>query len=391
MPTCFRFQIVFSLSMGILGMLIPQSGEAAEPDAPKLRAYVGAYTTGEGKGIYRFDFDPATGKATEPVLAAESVNPSFLAFNPTEEFLYAVNEVSDPVPGSPRDRTGWLTAYRVDKQTGELKELNRQQSGGAVACYVMIDSKTRNAVVANYTGGNVSCIPLREDGSVGPQVHTVNHGETPELRKKAKAHSIVFSPDERFAIAGDAGLDELRVYRFDAESGTLTPHEPHIVPTGPKSAARHVTFHPNGKWAYNNNEADFKINAFDYDAANGRLTMRQTLSTLDDNTEHKGSTAEVLVHPSGKFVYVSNRGPDSIAIYHIDENGQLTFQGTTSTQGKTPRNFRIDPTGQYLLAANQESSNIVIFKIDPQTGALNPTGTVLEIPNPICIKFARIP
>jgi len=379
---CLGYCGTLCLFMGV------SRGSAAETSAP-YRVYVGTYTQGSSEGIYRFEFDPTTGKSTAPVLAAKSINPSFLAFSPSQEFLYAVNEVDDPIENKPYAKTGWVTAFRVDPATGELHELNKQSSGGAIPCYVLIDSKSKNALVANYSGGSVACIPLLPDGSLGSQTHEVKHGKSPEEKAASRGHSIMLSPDERFAIAADAGLDKLMIYHFDAEAGLLIPASPATVFIGPKSAPRHFIFHPNKKWAFNNNESNFKINAFDYDAASGQPTMKQTLSTLPAGVEAKGSTAEVLVHPSGKFVYVSNRGPNSIAVFQIDDAGKMTVVEATSTQGKTPRNFRIDPSGEFLLAANQDSGTIVVFRIDQQTGKLTSTGETIRLPNPVCIKFVE--
>jgi len=381
-----RLGLCVSVTLAVLNQASP--GFSADPVPRPIRTYVGTYTTGAGEGIYRFDFNPATGSCSPPVLVARCANPSFLAFNPTEDFLYAVNEVADDVPDAPGQKTGWVTAYQVDQSTGDLKKLNTQSSGGAIPCYVTIDSNSRNALVANYTGGSVACIPLHPDGSLSTRTNVIKHGRTDAERKASRAHSIILSPDERFAIAADAGIDHLMIYRFDAEAGKLIPHSPHLVSTGPGSAPRHVTFHPNGRWIVNNNEANFKINAYDYNAEHAQLTHRQTLSTLDEGTPPKGTTAEVLIHSGGEFAYVSNRGPDSLARYLIASDGKLTFEGTTPTQGKTPRNFRIDPTGHYLLAANQDSSTIVVFRIDQGNGALTPTGEIIQVPNPVCIKFA---
>lgn len=387
----YRWRRYLMILTSLAFACVPGPGFAADSAAKPLRVYIGTYTTREAEGIYRFDFDPATGKASDPVVAARTKNPSYLTLDSTENFLYAVNEVSDPIEGENYKTTGWVRAYQVDRTTGELTELNHQPSGGAIACYVAVDAQRRNALVANYTGGSISSFQIQPDGSLAPASTVVNHGRDAQAHQAARGHSFNFSPDERFAIAADAGLDEIFIYRFDAATGKFTPHTPPSVATGPQTAPRHFTFHPNGKWAYNNNERNFKINSFHYDAQQGMLTLQQTLSTLPEGVPEKGSTAEVLVHPSGKFVYVSNRGPDSIATYQIDAAGKLTFTGATPSGGKTPRNFRMDSSGTYLLAANQDSDTIVVFRIDQDTGALSPTGEVVHISKPVCIKFATVP
>jgi 3-carboxymuconate cyclase len=363
---------------------------ASDSAAKQYHVYIGAYTNKGEKGIALSRFDLSTGKLTPPVVVAETEHPSFLTLSHDHQYLYAVNEVEDPIEGETYSKTGWVQAYRVDPKTGSLTKLNHQPAGGHITCYVTVDSKNRFALVANYSGGSIASLPVNPDGSLGKPVQVIRLGSNDAEHQRSRGHSIVFSPDERFVLVGDAGLDQIFIYEFDHTTGRLTPASTPSVATGPKSAPRHVTFHPNGKWVYNNNEANFKINSFDYDPATGGLTLRQTLTTLPENVPAKGSTAEVLVHPSGKFAYLSNRGPDSIAIYQIDDQGGLTFTGAESTRGKTPRNFRIDPTGQYLIAANQESDNIVVFRIDQKTGALIPTGEEVKFPSPVCIKFVPV-
>lgn len=364
---------------------------AQEPAAGPYHVYIGAYTGQDrAKGIGRSQFDPSTGKLTPPVVVAETANPSFLTLSSDFRFLYAVNEVADSIEGESYSQTGWVRAFQVDPKTGSLTELNHQPAGGHVTCYVAVDSKNKFTLVANYSGGSIASLPINPDGSLGKPVQVINLGSDDAEHRRSRGHSIIFSPDERHVLVGDAGLDQIFVYNFDQKTGRLTPASTPAVPTGPKTAPRHVTFHPNGKWAYNNNEANFKVNSFDFDAATGTLKLRQTLTTLPEGVPAKGSTAEVLVHPNGKFAYLSNRGPDSIAMYQIDEDGTLTFTGAESTRGKTPRNFRIDPTGQYLFAANQHSDNIVVFRIDQKTGALTATGEEIKFPAPVCIKFMPI-
>lgn len=362
-----------------------------DDEATTARAYIGTYTRGESQGIYRFDLDLATGKPTEPQLAAEAVNPSFLAIHPSRKSLYAVGEVGN---FEGQENAGGVTAYQIDQKTGDLTKLNSQVSGGRGPCHVSVDATGKVVLVANYGGGSVASMKINEDGSLEPASSVIEHEGSsvhPRRQTAPHAHSVNVDPTNRFAVVADLGLDQVLVYRLATATGQLVPHDPPFVRTPEGGGPRHLAFHPNGKYAYVNNELTMSVTGFRYDAELGQFEILSTHDTLPEDADGaNNSTAEVLVHPAGKFLYVSNRGHDSIAMFHIKKDGTLRPEGHVSTQGETPRNFGIDPTGRFLLAANQNSGTVVVFRIDLHTGALTATGDVVEIPNPVCVRFLRV-
>lgn len=373
-------------------LLAPSSGFSADkrekPDAAgQLRVYVGTYTRGKHGGVYACELDLESGRLSEARLAAETDNPSFLAVHPTHRFLYAVGELSE-FDGK---NSGAVNAFSVDPKSGSLTLLNQQPSGGAGPCYVVVDATGKNVLVANYGGGSVACLPIHPDGSLGPATTFIQHegsSVNPQRQQGPHAHSINLDRNNRFAIAADLGLDKLLVYRFDPHKGTLTPSDPPFVSTKPGGGPRHFALHPNGKFAYANLEITSMVTALRYDADHGVLTPLQTLSTLPDGFDGNNSTAETRVHPNGNFVYVSNRGHNSVAIFAVDPSkGTLTPVGHASTRGKTPRNFNLDPSGRYLLAANQDTNNVVAFRVNGTTGKLTPTGSDIRVPSPVCVRF----
>ena len=372
------------LSLALLGTSMLQAADQT------ARVYIGTYTTGDSKGIYSFELDLATGKATAPKLVAELKNPSFLAFDSQHHFLYAVNEVSD-FPGSTGKGAGGVTAFRIDAATGALSKLNSQLSGGAGPCHLSVDATGRNVLVANYGGGSVAVLTVNSDGSLNPASAFVQHEGSsvdPGRQKGPHAHSVNLSADNKYAFVADLGLDKVLVYRFDAEHGTLQPNDPPAASVNPGGGPRHFAFHPNGKLAYANNEMSLEETVFSYNPHRGLLEPVQYISTWPDGADRKGgSTAETQVHPSGKFLYVSNRGNGSIAIFQIQDDGTLKAEGHVSSGGKVPRNFGLDPTGHFLLAANQDNGVIAIYRINQETGALTPTGDQLQVPNPVCVRM----
>jgi 6-phosphogluconolactonase len=363
----------------------PESVQAAS--ARPMWVYVGTYTGPKSEGIYLLELDPASGALTSKGLAGACVNPSFLAIHPSRKFLYAVDEI-DNFDGK---KAGGVSAFAIDSSTGMLTRLNQQSSGGAGPCYVVVDKAGKNALVANYGGGSVEVLPIQDDGKLGEASAFIQHAGTVALAKRQggpHAHSINLDAANRFAVAADLGLDKLFVYKFDALKGTLTPNEPPFASVAAGSGPRHFAFHPDGRHAYVINEITLTVTAFEYEPERGAFKELQTISTVPDGPKPGLSTAEVQVHPSGKFLYGSNRGHDSIVIYAIDAaSGKLTLVDHQPTQGKTPRNFGIDPTGTFLLAENQNSDSIVVFRIDPQTGRLEPTGKTVQVPSPVCAKF----
>ncbi|WP_397568132.1 lactonase family protein [Schlesneria sp. T3-172] len=370
----------------VLGM----TSVANSADPEKFRVYFGTYSGELSKGIYVSTFDAATGKLSAPELAAEVKNASFLAIHPSRKYLYAVSEIAD-FEGK---KQGGVSAFEIDSATGRLKLLNQQSSGGGGPCHLVTDAQGTNVLVANYGGGSVSVLPILADGRLSPASSTIQHqGSSVDKQRQEgpHAHSINLDPANKFAFAADLGLDKVLVYRFDGSKGLLTANDPPAGVVAPGSGPRHFAFHPSGKYAFVNNEMTSTITSFAYDPAKGSLKEIHTLSTIPEPTPGN-STAETVVHPSGKFVYVSNRGHNSLAIYQCDPaTGRLTALGHQSTGGKTPRNFNIDPTGSYVLAANQDTNNVTVLKIDAATGKLSPTGAAIEVGIPVCVKFVPLP
>jgi 6-phosphogluconolactonase len=374
-------------------VLSPAHAQHKPATKSQYRVYVGTYTTKQAsKGIYAFDFDSASGELKERGLAAESIDPSFLAVHPNGKYLYAVNETGE-FAGR---KSGAVSAFAIDPSTSKLKLLNQFPSEGAGPCHISLDKTEKFVLVANYDGGSIASFPIREDGSLGPASSFVQHtgsSVNKERQEAPHAHWISTSPDNHFVLVADLGLDEVLIYRFDATTGQLSPHTPPFAKVAPASGPRHFAFRPNGKFGYVLTEMAATVTAFSYDSGKGVLSVIQTIPTLPKEYSGPAEAAELAVHPSGKFLYASNRaGIDTITAFAIDPaKGTLKLIDRVSTKGKTPRNFAVDPTGSYLLAANQESSNIVVFRIDPTTGALNAAEHEVQVPAPVCIVFVRLP
>jgi 6-phosphogluconolactonase len=376
-----------AISLSVFG-----HAQGTSPATSGMLVYFGTYTTGaKSKGVYVSRLDPASGTLSPPQLAAEASSPSFLAVHPTGNFLYTVNEVNT-FGGKP---TGSVSAFAIDRKSGLLKQLNQQSSEGAGPAHLIVDKDGLNVLVANYGGGSVAVLPLGKDGKLKSASALVQHtgsSVNPQRQKEPHAHSINLDPANRFAYVADLGLDKVLAYRFDARNGLLTLNNPPSASVQPGAGPRHLAIHPSGRFAYVINELNCTITAFNNDSAKGELKELQTISTLPAKQAMQSgfSGAEVQVHPSGKFLYASNRGHDSIAVFAIDQNtGRLTYVENEPTQGSTPRGFGIDPDGGYLLAGNQRSDSVVVFRIDPQSGKLAPTGTKIEVGAPVCVKFVR--
>ena len=375
-------------------ILLLTLASAAADHQGKYIFYVGTYTEEKGstsKGIYAYRYDADTGQITPLGLAAETTNPSWVTLHPNGRFLYAVNEVGNyKGPNS-----GGVSAFSIDRATGKLTFLNEVSSRGADPCYAVVDKTGKYVLVANYTSGSVAVFPIHDDGSLGDAsafVQHTGHGTNPERQEGPHAHSINLGSDNRFAMVDDLGLDELLVYKFDSAKGSLTPSDPPFAKLDPGSGPRHFALHPSGKFAYVVSEMKGTVTVFSNDAKTGALQPSQTISTLPKDFTGSIEDAEIEVHPSGKFVYASNRGDaNSIAVYATDPSkGTLTTVEIAPTQGKTPRSFEIDPTGQLLFAANEKSNNLVVFRIDQKTGHLTPTGQVLDVSEPVCVKFLKV-
>ena len=347
--------------------------------------YIGTYTSGQSEGIYLYRMNTATGEFNR-VNSFKSTNPSFLAIDRSKRFLYAVNEVGQYAGKS----GGGVSAFRIEPDSRNLRLLNEQASQGADPCHLTIDRQRRNLLVANYTGGSVSVLPIRSDGTLAPATDVRQHegSSIKEQQKGPHAHCIILDHFERHALAADLGTDKVMVYRFDPSTGKLFPGKQSGAELQAGAGPRHLTFHPNGKHVYVINELDSTMTVLQYDSLKGTLAHVQTLSTLPDNFSGVSYCADVHVSPSGRFLYGSNRGHNSIAVFAIDSRtGRLQPIEHVSTEGKWPRNFVIDPSGTFLLVANQQTDNIVSFRIDARTGRLTPSGHVAEVPVPVCLKF----
>ena len=362
--------------------------------AKAMLVYIGTYTGAQSKskGIYVSRLDLASGTLSEPVLAADSANPSFLAVHPTRDLVYAVNEIGN-YDGK---ASGSVSAFGITRETGALVALNRQPSVGAGPAHLVVDHSGRNVLVANYGGGSVAVLPIAPDGTLRPASAFIQHtgsSVNPQRQKEPHAHSIIVDPADRFVYVADLGIDKVMIYRLDAGKGLLVANDPPFTAVEPGVGPRHVALHPQRRFAYVINELRNSVTALARDPERGGLTALQTIPTLppDQPALPNYSTAEVLVHPSGKFLYGSNRGHDSIAVFTIDESsGRLTFVETQPTQGSTPRGFGIDPTGGYLLAGNQRSDSVVVFRINRETGRLTPTGSRIEVGSPVSVKFVGV-
>jgi 6-phosphogluconolactonase len=364
----------------------------AAPPADQYIAYVGTYTnqrpTPTSKGIYAYKFDAKTGKFTSIGVAAETSNPSFLALSPNRKFLYAANE----------NNQGTVTAFSVDAATGALKQLNSVSSKGSGPCYVSLDKTGKWLFAANYNNGSVASFPVKADGSLGESVSAIQHQGSSVNRSRQTgphAHEAVVSPDNKLLFVPDLGMDKLMEYQIGAD-GSLTPNTPPSVSIAPGSGPRHIAFAPNGKFVYLMTEMTDSVVAFTYDGKGGMTELQ----TLPSAPWHAGegsappptiSGAEIVVHPNGKFLYASNRGDNSISVFTIGAGGKLTGSTQVSTEGKTPRFFGLDPTGAYLIAANQDSNNMVVFHIDQKTGALTQTPDGVGLASPVCVVFVPAP
>ncbi len=358
------------------------SGQDAGKAKGEWLAYVGTYTRPPSKGIYAWRFQPAGGRLTPLGLAVETSNPSFLAVAPNQRFLYAANE----------DRTGTISAFAIDPANGQLKLLNHVPSRGSGPCHVAVDPSGKWLFAANYNSGSVAMFPVREDGSLGEATGFVQHaGSSVNAQRQSgpHAHSANVSPDGRWLLVPDLGLDQILTYRIDTAKGALSAGDPPFTKLTPGSGPRHLAFGAGARFAYAINEMLATVTVFHYNSARGSLEELQTAPVTPEGYTGQKSSAEVAVAPGGKFLYASNRGDSTITVFRIDgDKGTLTAVEHVSTQGKTPRNFTIDPSGAFLFAANQDSGNVVVFKIDPATGRLTPAGNVLEVAFPVCVVFA---
>jgi len=373
----------------VLTILIMASTSTSMAAQNQFWVFIGTDThpPSKSKGIYLFRLDAGTGKVTDMGLAAELGDPGWQKISADGKFLYTVGNDDG-------HRISIAAAYRIDARTGALTFLNKQPTHGNDSPHLDVDPDRTCAVVANYGSGDMSVMPINPDGTLEAPTAVIEHsgsGVNPDRQKHPFPHSCNFDPTGKWVLTPDLGVDKVYVYRFDAATRSLSSAEPAWAEVKPGSGPRHLSFSPDGKFAYLINEMGGTVVVFAWDPAHGRLQPLQTVSTLRLDYSGQNTSAEVRVLPNGRFLYASNRGPDELAIFAINPtNGWLKSIGYQSTQGKGPRDFAIDPTGTFLLAANQYSDSVVMFRIDSQTGLLTPTGTVLSAPTPICVKFLPV-
>jgi 6-phosphogluconolactonase len=391
------------------------AGRTASAQAKDYFVYFGTYTgfrfvrhsktqgVGESrsKGIYVSRFSAATGSLSEPELAAEITNPSFITISPDNRFLYAVTE--DPLSlGPPLDHVSFVSAFAIDASTGKLRLLNTLPSGGTSTCFISMDKTGKYVLMAHFGSGSVSVIRVKEDGSLGEQtsfIQNIGHSVNPAIQTGPHAHSILVSPDNKYVVVSDLGLDKVLIFHFDEKTGELTPPDPPFATVHPGGGPRHFAFSPSGKFGYQLSEMSGVVDAFAWDPTAGTLTHLQSVETKPHTFAGENHSAEITVSPDGKFLYESNRrntgdtgwGPDTIGIFAIDpDKGILTLVDQTLSGAIMPRNFAIDPTGSYMLVAHQYSNNVIVFKIDSATGRLTKTGNQIELQVPVCIQFVPL-
>ena len=380
MNTPMRY--VFPIAVGVMFGNAVQSTNADEP-----LVFISAFAAGEDGAIHAYQLKTDTGRLELVHRTTDVENPFFMAVSPDRKFLYSIH--TKKFGGEDHEQ---VAAYEIEGRTGRLKLLNRQSSLGSASCYLDVDATGRTVLVANYSTGNVASLPVQEDGSLGEAASFIQHAGSsvdPKRQDGPYAHSIVVSPDNRFAFAADLGIDQVLGYRLDAATAKLTPNRQPFVKTPPGAGPRHLTFHPNGKHLYVINELKNSVTLFDYVAESGMLIERQTISTLPEDFDDTSYCADVKITPNGQFLYGTNRGHDSIAVFKIGDGGRLTLIGIEPSLGKGPQNLAITPGGELLLCANMPDDNVVVFRIDPKTGGLKSVGEPISMPKPTCIMLLR--
>ncbi len=383
---------LISSSVVPASLLMNFPAPAAAAKGKDFLVYIGTYTHDQkrSKGIYACRFDAGSGKLEPAGLVAETANPSFLAIHSNAKWLYAVSEMAD----KGGQKTGSVSSFSIEPKSGKLMLRNTVGSKGEGPCYVRTDLTGKNVLVANYGSGSAAVLPIKADGTLADASSVVQHHGTSVDKARQEgphAHSINVSLDNRFAFVADLGLDKVMIYHFDPVKGTITPNDPPSASVRPGAGPRHFAFHPSGRYAWVIDEMGSTVTGFSYDKAKGALTNIQEISTLPPGYKGDTTCAHVEAHQSGKFLYGSNRGHNSIVVYSIaPATGQLTYVENASTQGGVPRNFGIDPTGKWLIAANQDTDNLVVFAIDQKTGRLAPTGQKVSCGMPVCVKFMDV-
>ena len=365
----------------LLTALLLGGSLAAQAQSAKEIMYVGTYSVRGSEGIYVFEFDRKAGTMQPVQTVTNDKSPSFLALHPSGKYLYAVNEAAD--------KSGGISAYTVDRSTGKLTFLNAESTLGTGSCYVSVDQTGQTALVANYGGGNLAVLPIKPDGTLGASTDNVQDtgtGPNTQRQDKAHVHSAILAPDNRFVYTADLTTDKLNIFAIDVKASKVKPATPAFASVKPGSGPRHFTFHPNGKFAYLVEELTSSVATFSRNAKTGELTLLEdNVKTLPADFTGQNTSADIHIDPSGKFLYQSNRGHNSLAIFRIGNDGKLTKVGNQSTEGKTPRNFLIDPKGEFVFVANQDTDNITVFKRNSQTGQLTYTGQSIKVPAPVCV------
>lgn len=344
--------------------------------------FIGTYTRAGGEGIYALQLDPASGEFSRPTVAAVTPNPSYLTLSPDRATLYSVSEAE-----------AMAAAFRVERNRETLSPLpSPQQAGGKAPCHLTTDATARVLLVANYHTGIVASLPIAPDGTLGPAASVVQHegaSVNPERQSSPHAHCVTISPDNRFVLVCDLGLDKIFTYQLNGDTATITPAEPPFIRTAPGAGPRHLAFSRNGKHAFVIGEMGATLTCYGYDQRNGSLRELDSQSTLAKSPEGENKSAAVRVHPNGRYVYASNRGPDTLAVFAFDEaTGKLTLIQSVPSGGQAPRDFALSSDGEWLVAANQDSNSLTLFRVSPETGQLIRAPASAEISMPVCVLFA---
>jgi 6-phosphogluconolactonase len=379
-----RVSFLLNVITVMVGMvLLPAPTQAADAQQPLV--FISAFAAGDDGAIHAFHLDLKTGQL-EPVARTDDVeHPFFLALSPDQRFLYSIHASRF---GGAEDEQ--VAAFEILGRSGRLKLLNRQSARGPAACYLDVDATGRAVLVANYSTGSVAALSAEEDGSLGEVSSFFQHAGSsvdPNRQNGPHAHCFVISPDNRFALAADLGLDQIRIYQLDVSTATLAPGQQPFARTPPGAGPRHLAFAPNGKYVYVINELSNSITLFDYDPATGMLTERQTVPTLPPEFERSSYCADLKITADGRFLYGTNRGHDSIAAYRIGQDGRLTLIAIEPSLGEGPQNLAIAPDGRLILCANMPGNNVAVFRIDTDTGRLTSVGPPVPITRPSCIRI----
>ncbi len=367
----------------VVGAMLGNSVQSTNADEPLV--FISAFEAGDDGAIHAYQLETRTGRLKLIHRTTDVEHPFFMAVSPDRKFLYSIH--AEKFGGEDHEQ---VATYEIEDRTGRLNLLNRQSALGSGSCYLDVDATGKMVLVANYFTGSVASLPVQEDGSLGETSSFIQHagsGVDPKRQDGPHAHCIVVSPDNRFAYAADLGIDQVLGYRLDAATAKLSPNRQRFAKTPPGAGPRHLTFHPNGKHLYVINELKNSVTLFDYVAESGMLIKRQTISTLPEDFDDTSYCADVKITPNGKFLYGTNRGHDSIAAFKIGDDGRLTLIGTEPSLGKGPQNLAITPCGELLLCANMPENNVVVFRIDPQTGGLKSVGEPISMPKPTCIML----